>query len=272
MALPPCDIIFILGARRSGTTLLNSILCRATETNDHLAEVQPLTHLMAAFEWSEQNYQRLTADFFTERSTFNSFRAETCNTFLEHAWRASGRPAKLVLKNPELSLHIATALTLWPQARMLACVRDPRDQIASELAVRRRLGDAGAPPIAQLCANLARYLDPIIAAADSALRRIQIVRYEDLVGDPDNTVAALAATCGLDLSAFSPKQDWPISEHLIERMAPRPSFSALYGKPITADRIGAYAAELSSGDVNMVEHRLAAYFVRFGYAVSGEQE
>jgi hypothetical protein len=49
----PRHLAFVVGARRSGTTLLNHILGGCAGASRTLSEAQPLTHLAAAFAWCD---------------------------------------------------------------------------------------------------------------------------------------------------------------------------------------------------------------------------
>ncbi len=87
----------------------------------------------------------MAGDFFRCVDEYLAFRAETCRGFVKHAWLAAGKPGTLVLKNPELSLHLASLIEIWPGCRIVGCARDPRDQIASEFDVHERRLAMGEP-------------------------------------------------------------------------------------------------------------------------------
>lgn len=261
------NLIFVAGARRSGTTLLNNLLCRAKGANGHLAEIQPLDHLLRAFAWSEKNYERITFDFFPDRDAFCAWRRQTCDTLVQSAWRKHGQPKHLVLKNPELSHHAGLLLDIWPSCRLLACVRDPRDQIASELQVAQRRGDTPSEhDVAHWCAEYDRYVQPLLRAQQVNDAQVLLIRYEDLVTDPQGALTHAARHCGLDLSEIVADSVWPIRADLMNRFEQRPSFSPLYGQAVTAEKIGAYRTTLNTAETALIETTLSPYFERFGYA------
>jgi len=261
-------LVLILGVRRSGTTLLNNLLCRGPGGHPHLAEAQPLTRLLEALAWCEANYQTISADFFADAADFNTFGREICDAFIEHAGRACGEPQRLILKNPELSLHTSKLLEFWPNAHVIACVRDPRDQVASEVLVEQRRAGGEFPvskeQIERLCATYSDYLDPVLAADRAAPGRIQFVRYEDVVREPKATAQAVARRCGFELSV-SHTEHWPDERNLLARSAHLPAFVPLYGKPVTDERVGAGARLLTPEAISLIEKTLAPHFTRFGY-------
>lgn len=267
----PERLIVVTGVRRSGTTLLNHILCHGNGQRT-LAEAQPLTHLLDAFDWCEGNYERMTADFFRGVPDYLAFRAEVCRRFVERAWRALDAPATLVLKNPELALHADRLAAVFPACRFVACVRDPRDQVASELEVqdRRRAAQGSGRGHERGAAAFAdeylRYLEPLLELADAEPARIHWLRYEDLVAWSPATVAGLAGFTGIDVARYRPEQAWDVPDAYLARLAERPSASASYGKSISRERIGAYRERLGPDDVAAVDRITDGPRRRFHYA------
>lgn len=266
------NLVLICGNRRSGTTLLNNILCRASDTNPQIAEIQPLTHLLSAFAWSEANYDRMTQYFFRDRAAFDEFRQETCNRLLDAVWQKYGRPKHLVLKNPELSFHASQLMSMWPAARLLACTRDPRDQIASEVEVIRRRPEYGEPggvaSIPELCASFARYFEPLYELSLTKPDRVRTVRYEDWITGGEKAIEGIAEFCRLEIPKLSLTENWPDPAALLDRLMMRPSASELYGRALSIDRIGKYMDTLKLEEVGEIEMALGILMKKLGYKLN----
>lgn len=267
----PERLIVVTGVRRSGTTLLNHILCHCAGQKT-LAEAQPLTQLLDAFDWCEGNYERMTADFFAGVPDYLAFRAEVCRRFVERAWRTLGSPATLVLKNPELALHADRLAAMFPQCRIVACVRDPLDQVASELDVQdRRRAAQGAGRghergVLAFADDYLRYLEPLQELAEAEPTRLLWLRYEDLVAWAPAMVAELTTFTGIDVARYRPEQDWVVPGTYLDRLAQRPSASSSYGKSISRERIGAYRTRLNGDEIAAVAQATDAVRRQFRYA------
>ena len=113
------------------------------------------------------------------------------------AWRSEGRRF-VVDKLPSNFLNLGFILTALPQARVLHMVRDPMETCFSNL--RELFSDANPYSYDQL--ELAEYYGQyrrLMAHWHARFPgRIHDVRYEDLVGDSEATMRAVAGYCGLE--------------------------------------------------------------------------
>lgn len=248
----PARLVFVCGTRRSGTTLVNHALAQAAGAPT-LAEAQPLTHLLQGFAFGSREFERMTRDFFPSRERWHAFRADTARAFVAQAWATAGRPATLVLKNPELSLHLEALLDPFPDARVVACARDPRDQVASEVEVNARREGAGRADVDRLADDYVDYLAPAAGLVVARDARVLLLRYEDFVRGDAALHARVLATCGIDLARFDASAAWDVAPEYLDKLAARPSRSDAYGKPVTKERIGRWREVLTRDEVAIVE-------------------
>lgn len=143
--------------------------------------------------------------------------------------------------------HATKILTVYPTARMVQVVRDPRDQFASFKHHRRR-GDLDVAVGAAMIRRSMRL------AERNRLRhpdRYSVVRYEDLVREPERVSEDV---CRFLDAVFTP-------DMLLE-----PSDSGVaIPRTMHTRSIGRYRRDLSGGEIAVVEFATAASMRVFGY-------
>lgn len=95
--------MFIGGAARSGTTLLQSILCADEDANPLVREAQWITHFARLYRWSKDNFAAIQNDYFASPEECRDFHAKLLTQFLAQASQRLGERPCLVLKNPEMT-------------------------------------------------------------------------------------------------------------------------------------------------------------------------
>lgn len=287
--MPP-RLLLVGGAPRSGTTLLQAILCSGSETNPLIGEAIDLAHLVSAYA-NSRSLQHLgeTQDYFADLDDLRQFYRQTIATLLNRVWQRYDRPACLVLKSPALTPHLPDLLDLLPQAQAVVSVRDPRDGAASLRAIGQRFtadqspsgarsGDQTATIEYQLAQQSIDYLGryfcgyyaTVLACRDAQFwERLRFVRYEALVAHPQAAIAQLQAFTGLDLHC-NPDHPWQRSTINFRQLPDR--YRAWwsgqgYGDRISAASIGRYRQQLRPHEVQAIEQACANWMQRFGYAV-----
>ncbi|MCP4525603.1 MAG: sulfotransferase [Aestuariibacter sp.] len=301
-------VYIVCGGRRTGTTLLSAILSSDERANPLGQEAQVLTRIVEAYRWGRENFEQFGQSFFGDPKTYRAFFAKIAARFAQEVSARISPGGVLVLKNPELSKVLLDVADLFPNARFLALVRDPRDQIASELEVKARQLAASArnpdsktrnmdslanqyaayypaPSRLEVWArrlvasirdlvnkrrniiDLARYYisyyPEILELGKQQPERINIIRYEDLVLRPDETLLDLQAATGLDLT-FDPAKPWSRISPLA-RLHSTPSRSDLYGAPIDSRSVGRFRRDLSAEQAVAVEKFCADFMDKFDY-------
>lgn len=264
------SVFIICGGRRTGTTLLAAVLSSDARANPLGQEAQILGRVIEAYRWGRENFEQFGGSFFGDLETYRAFFESTAARFAREVSTRVSPGGVLILKNPLFAGFLLDVADLFPGALVLATVRDPRDQVASELEVGVRQKAAGmhVPHIDQrdmvcLANYYAGYYPEIIELRRRRPDRIYIIRYEDLVLHPDEVLADLRHATGLALT-FDPTKSWTRVSSLAGLQS-GPSRSDLYGGPIDARSVGRYERDLTGEEVAVVEEVAADLMAEFGY-------
>jgi hypothetical protein len=253
-------LFFVCGARRTGTTLLAAVLSADTSAPEFPGEAQLVPEWLASYRWARQHFAIRALPFFRDEDELRTFYCRFLGEFISHCRDRFGRDAAVILKSPELSLFCEEAIEIFPDARFLATIRDPRDQIASEWRViEKRQGSAEDLRIVRerdfdaLALQYVRYYEPILAVVDRAPGRIHLQKYEQLVTRPREALTELEAFTGLDLQGFDPQAAWPRVADTYWAYGTSPSDTPYYGGAIEPRRVGTYAESMSEEEARRVE-------------------
>ena len=183
--------------------------------------------------------------------------------FIRYVWSLDGAPdgRGVVIagdQSPTYVLAMPLLEQLFPTARYLHVVRDPRDVVASILPVRFWSRSAGVA---------ASDWNECVAGWWAAERRIPPdrrceVRYEDLVTAPGDTLRRLAAFLGTaapDVDAVATFKD---DAH---GLAELDSHHQRLAEPIDDRSVGRHRRDLSARDLALVESITYAGLVTYGY-------
>ena len=271
--------VFVGGCPRSGTTLLRTMLNahpdiaiphetriliegyrRRAEWGD-LAEPENRRRVARwVVERKESRYRWLTedADELVERMVAA---APTIGSVLSAGFRLyaerHGKP-RWGEKRPSVALHLDVVFAMFPNARYVNIVRDPRAAVASIREVGRQYGWGAhdVPGGTDTWERSAR-------AADRWRRRLGAdrfieLRYEDLVGDPAAALGRIVAFLDLDPAGLEAM----IRYH---ETADSQNLQPLASKPVTTHRLRAWEQALAPREVAFVERVLGAWMRHYGY-------
>jgi hypothetical protein len=197
--------IFVGGAPRSGTTLVQNML----DCHPEVLGGPEFLHLGRIVELRSQlqrGIDRGAIDAFCSRSEADRLIARLIEDLLLPFADRHGAPF-LSEKTPSNVFVFRELVELFPGSRCLFVLRDPRAVVASMLETGRRAAERGRraqPWTRDLDAAIGyvrRCLEAAFDAADALPERLHIVRYEALVTDPEAETRAICAFLGL---AWSP--------------------------------------------------------------------
>ena len=77
------SFFFVGGSQRTGTYLLQSILCSDKTTNPIIREAVYLRSLVDQYTLQKANFDRFNKDYFSDFADFKSYSRASVNTFLE---------------------------------------------------------------------------------------------------------------------------------------------------------------------------------------------
>ncbi len=206
----PAAHAFILGFPRSGTTLLEQVLA-GHEDVVVLEEAPTLADHYAAFLSDDDGCARLATLTAAEA---DDWRARYWASVAAHGVAPEGR--LFVDKAPAGTLTLPLIARLFPEARIMFAVRDPRDVV---LSCFRTAFQMNATTYAFTTLDgTARLYDAVMAMATAYRRRTSLAveefRHEALVADPAGEIARLAAFLGLshvpamaDVAATAARRD-----------------------------------------------------------------
>lgn len=257
--------IFIGGAPRTGTTLLNSLLCRDATTNPLIAEASYLAYVISTYSRGKRVWRVEGDAYFDDLQDYANFSRPWVMAFLEKTAQRYPQAHHLVLKSPELTKYFPDLFELVPQAQFLIALRDPCDAIASLIEVGDTLKQTQDSPtlvkilergdVKALAQFFCDYYRPCQRCQDSRFwQQTRYVRYEGLVHHPQAALRQLEAFTGLHLSQMNPDQPWRTEldfAQLPQRYRPWWS-TPLYGHGVSTASVGRYRQVLSPEQVVLI--------------------
>ena len=258
------QLVLIGGAQRSGTTLLQTLLANALAT-PVLSEAHILCDLLAAFKRAKST-PRKTQYYYKTDGDLLAFFQDCVNRHIADLRRNVGAASALVLKDPNLIQVDAEAAAVLPGAIRIACLRDPRDIAASFLRIGQREQPEGAPgkyrrrDIDFIGKKILGSYAPLMQ--DGAATDVILVRYEDVVTKPRETLADLARETGLPLSLERiDTMEWLEAE---SRHDPA-WITELEEKGPSAASVGAYKTVMRPSEIALTEEICAPLMAWAGY-------
>ena len=241
---------FLVGAERSGTTLLRLILGAHADIAwlnefeyavDRIGQNDDWPDVSAYAAWLETHRVFRATGFTVDTSQPYP---DIARSFLSQWQSATGRP----IVGAAVHRHFDRLLRIWPEAKFIHMVRDGRDVARSRIGMGWA-GNAWTGVRSWMeCENLWDQVQARVPAG----RRVEI-RYEDLVTTPERSLQAICELLGTEFDdrmlAFEHPSYGPPDPSLAEQWRHR----------------------LSVAELQLVESRVADLLVDRGYELSGER-
>ncbi len=186
--------VFIVGMPRSGTTLVEQILSSHPQVfgAGERPEIDQIVQGLARTLGGAEPYPACLARL--DRATVQSL----ARFYQERLTARSGGSARVVDKEPHNWAHLGIIATLFPQARVIHCCRDPLDTCLACYFQRFEVAKSFTSSLESLGLYYRTYAQ--LMAHWRAVLPIPIfeVCYEDLVQDQEKVSRELVSFCGLD--------------------------------------------------------------------------
>jgi len=257
------NFVFIGGAGRSGTTLFRAML-HAHPSFYCGPELKLVTVLAELRQQWSRGVQRELAGAGVTDDVLDAACAAFVRTLLRETAAGAARVAE---KTPHNVLHMPWLAKLFPAARFIHVVRDPR-AVASSLVKQGWVDTATGDPI-WYCKDLpsaARYWAEVVTRglrqATTLPGRVLLVRYEDLVRSPESELRRV-------LDFLGEPWDPAVLQH--ERggavLPASESSSQAVARPLHRDALERWRDELSADDLAEIEAITGDLLVELAYPV-----
>lgn len=266
------NLIFIAGIRRSGTSLINQVVCSNPDVNLQVPMLPLIDDLLLTFTSKMDEKAHPASHFFGSQKNYTRYYRQVINDYVVKIYESLGKPRYCVLRNPNLLQHMELVLDIFPQAKMLVAVRDPRDQISSEALLNLRKKRAQNihskfiedSVVEKWISHNAKTLGPLPAALSRYPKRLATIRYEDVVAQNGEALAALEEFLGYEL-CYDPDKPWQRLTFKPESARNALSWSPLGGGLLDNSRVGTHKWFLSAKHIKQIEIHCADIMRDFGY-------
>ena len=248
--------IFIVGAMGSGTTLLRLVL----DSHPNIA-IPPETGFMRAYDAHIYTPFKASGKGWTKRLGWKpeeldaKLRELYDDLFMRYA--ESHGKQRWGEKTPLHTWHIDDMARLFPEAQFIGLIRHPSASVASNMR-RFKLS------FSRTATHWARYTGEIVRQAARHGDRFALMRYEDLVVEPEPLMRELLDWLG------EPWTDAVLEHHAVQgarKGRARVEGRSRRDEPIDPSRIGSWKERLPGAQQRWLTERLGRRAEFFGYAM-----
>lgn len=246
--------IFIVGPMGSGTTLLRLIV----DSHDNIAIAQETSIMRAYLAHKWIPFHRHGGDWYPRLGWSDDELDERMRDFyggMFERFAAEQGKARWGDKTPWHAWHIREISRLFPDAVILATVRHP-GAVSASVSGRFRLGWGGA------VSHWINTTTELVQRGQEIGDRLLLVRYEDLVLDPETTLREVFTW--LD----EPWSDRLLEHHLVHSERGTPSKvegASRSDDPIDPSRISSWTEKTTAEDIAVMRKRVGGLAAFYGY-------
>lgn len=277
--------IFIVGTGRSGTTLLSRMLDAHSEIAilpetwcyvilDRLGCIKEFTDPWQTCLFFKEVWQNLSSVrdpaarvVASEASSQSRYVGPTARV-LEQIGQAYAHERNAKIwgeKTPGHALWLPQIRDLFPRARLLFMVRDPRDVLVS-YDDRWNFGRRDVNYLINTAALLKLYLVHLLNQPSFPPEQIHWVKYESLTEQPCAELGKICDFLGVD---FEPSMLAFHEKHQnVEEDMHDGRYHILLSKPVTTEHIGRYRSAFRPSQIALVERLLGDEMLSLGYSLS----
>ena len=277
MAVDDTKLLFIVGRGRSGTSLLQTIL----NTHPQISvapEAQFIMFLRRRYQnanWNESRIAAFARDLWLEermenwhlepealkqqllKHNENADFATLCKeVYYQYGLSKQKKQLKIVGdKNPHYALYLKHLIDLYPNAKFVHIVRDPRDTVLSYKAV-----NFDADHTATLANRWNIYNKAIVKFSKKMPGKFYFLRFEDLLTKPEKTLTQLCEFIGVEyepemLNFYKKEQDWEAD------------FRKNLKNPLDPNKAYRWKKEMSQSNIQYASAITRKMATEFGYEV-----
>lgn len=277
------NLNFIIGIGRSGTNLL-TLLLKNQEGTDTLSDIPFITFFYKSIapggKISEKNKELLKTYFthYTNNQSQNIDRIqklnslESCDSYaalskniFKLISQNTVEPKFIFNKEPSYTLHVDLLVKLFPEAKFIYMVRDPRaNYLSRKESINNRTTN-----IYYNCYRWNLLNKKGIDSINKYAEKIIIVRYEDLVYQPELEMKRIANFFGFELNKSTFREQIEQDENDLISNYVNPQFYLSHKqkleKQINTDRINSWENSLSKNEIAICDRICSQTASFFGY-------
>jgi len=252
--------VFVGGVGRSGTTVLQALVCTSASANPYIAECSYFADLVAVLPAALGGFEDHAASYFDNRQELSEYHFKLLQGVLVDIWRRLGRQYYLVLKHPPMTKHFNILRQAFPHAMFMVTVRDPRDVIQSRIDVHRKMRPPGAPdPEGELdffCRDYNDHNALFTEHPEAFGDHLLLVPYDGLVtGAETRRISDFLGVTDID-----PERVWQrgVTDVTEYKRKGDPWMTPSYGEPMSIGSVGRYKARMPEEVADYILERCGA--------------